>query len=222
MRLLLVEDDPMIGKSVQTWLKGQGYAVDWVLDGVAAELSARDTAYDLVLLDLGLPRKDGLQVLDALRANHRDMPVLVLTARDAVKDRVRSLDAGADDYLVKPFDLDELAARVRALLRRRSGRTEPVIEHGDLKVDPASREVSLAGSPVSLSGREYALLLALLESAGIPQSRAQLEEKVYGWGEEVESNAIEVHVHALRRKLGTDLIRTVRGVGYLVPREAPR
>jgi two-component system response regulator QseB len=222
LRLLLVEDDPMIGKSVQTWLKGQGYAVDWVRDGVAAELSARDTAYDLVLLDLGLPRKDGQQVLAGLRANHRDMPVLVLTARDAIKDRVRSLDAGADDYLVKPFDLDELAARVRALLRRRAGRTEPVIEYGDLKVDPASREVSVAGAPVSLSGREYALLLALLESTGMPQSRAQLEEKVYGWGEEVESNAIEVHVHALRRKLGADLIRTVRGVGYLVPRESSR
>lgn len=220
MRLLLVEDDPMIGKSVQTWLKGQGYAVDWVRDGVAAELSARDTEYDLVLLDLGLPRRDGQDVLAALRAQHRDMPVLVLTARDAVRDRVRSLDSGADDYLVKPFDLDELSARVRALLRRRSGRSEPVIEHGELRVDPVSRAVTIGGAAIALTAREYALLLALLDSTGVPLSRTQLEEKVYGWGEEVESNAIEVHVHALRRKLGADLIRTVRGVGYMIARQA--
>ncbi|MEO8136663.1 MAG: response regulator [Betaproteobacteria bacterium] len=216
MRLLLVEDDPMIGKSVQTWLKGQGYAVDWVRDGVAAELSVRDTAYDLVLLDLGLPRKSGHDVLTNLRASRHDVPVLVITARDAVPDRVKSLDAGADDYLVKPFDLDELSARVRALLRRQAGRSQPAIEHGPLRIDPSTRQVTFEGVAVNLSPREFALLLTLVESAGVPLSRAQLEEKVYGWGEEVESNAIEVHIHALRRKLGADLIRTVRGVGYLV------
>jgi len=214
--LLLVEDDPMIGKSVQTWLNGQGYAVDWARDGVAAELSVRDTAYDLVLLDLGLPRKSGHDVLANLRAGHHDVPVLVITARDAVSDRVKSLDAGADDYLVKPFDLDELSARVRALLRRQAGRSQPAIDHGQLRIDPSTRQVTFEGAAVNLSPREFALLLTLVESAGVPLSRAQLEEKVYGWGEEVESNAIEVHIHALRRKLGADLIRTVRGVGYLV------
>ncbi|MEO8039225.1 MAG: response regulator [Betaproteobacteria bacterium] len=216
MRLLLVEDDPMIGKSVQAWLKGQGYAVDWVRDGVAAELSVRDAPYDLVLLDLGLPRQSGHAVLTRLRAGHHDVPVLVITARDAVPDRVQSLDAGADDYLVKPFDLDELSARVRALLRRQAGRAEPAIEHGPLRIDPSTRQVSVDDVPVNLAPREFALLLTLVESAGVPLSRAQLEEKVYGWGEEVESNAIEVHIHALRRKLGAELIRTVRGVGYLV------
>ncbi len=216
MRLLLVEDDPMIGKSVQAWLKGQGYAVDWVRDGVAAELSVRDAPYDLVLLDLGLPRQSGHAVLTRLRAGHDDVPVLVITARDAVPDRVKSLDAGADDYLVKPFDLDELSARVRALLRRQAGRAEPAIEHGPLRIDPSTRQVSMDDVPVNLAPREFALLLTLVESAGVPLSRAQLEEKVYGWGEEVESNAIEVHIHALRRKLGAELIRTVRGVGYLV------
>lgn len=218
MRLLLVEDDPMIGKSVHAWLKGQGYAVDWVRDGIAAETTLQGTPYDLVLLDLGLPRKAGPDVLAALRARGASMPVLVLTARDAIGDRVKNLDAGADDYLVKPFDLDELSARVRALLRRQAGRTEPTIEHGPLRVDPATREVMVDGTTVSVSAREYAILLALLQSAGTPLSRGQLEEKVYGWGEEVESNAIEVHIHALRRKLGPDLIRTVRGVGYLIPR----
>lgn len=218
LRLLLVEDDPMIGKSVHAWLKGQGYAVDWVRDGIAAETTLQGTSYDLVLLDLGLPRKAGPDVLSALRARGASVPVLVLTARDAIADRVKNLDAGADDYLVKPFDLDELSARVRALLRRKAGRAEAAIEHGPLRVDPATREVTIDGATVNLSAREYTVLLSLLQSAGTPLSRAQLEEKVYGWGEEVESNAIEVHVHALRRKLGADLIRTVRGVGYLIAR----
>lgn len=217
MRLLLVEDDPMIGKSVQQGLKQDGYTVDWVRDGQSAELALDNGIYDLVLLDLGLPRKSGLEVLADLRRRKNRIPVLILTARDAVADRVGGLDAGADDYLVKPFDLDELAARVRALLRRRAGRAEPVIEHGGLVMNPATHEVFLDGRPVPLSAREFALLHALLERPGAPLSRAQLEERLYGWDEEIESNAVEVYIHSLRRKLGAELIRNVRGVGYLVP-----
>lgn len=219
MRLLLAEDDPMIGKSVQLGLKREGYAVDWVQDGIAAELALAHDVYELVLLDLGLPRKDGLAVLSNLRAKKNSLPVLILTARDAVADRVKGLDAGADDYLIKPFDLDELTARIRALVRRRGGRAEPVIEHGGLRVNPVSHEVTLNGAPVSLSAREFALLSALLERPGTPLSRKQLEDRIYGWGEEVESNAVEVHIHALRRKLGPDWIRNVRGVGYLLPQQ---
>jgi two-component system, OmpR family, response regulator QseB len=217
MRLLLVEDDPMIGKSVQQGLKQDGYTVDWVRDGQAAELALANEVYSLLLLDLGLPRKGGLEVLAGLRRAANVMPALILTARDAVTDRVKGLDAGADDYLVKPFDLDELAARVRALLRRQTGRAEPVIEFGGLTVDPATREVTADGNPVALSAREFALLRALLERPGVPQSRAQLEDRLYGWGEEIESNAVEVYIHALRRKLGVDRIKNIRGVGYLVP-----
>ena len=218
MRLLLVEDDPMIGKSIHQALRQDGYSVDWVRDGQSAEAAAAQTPYDLVLLDLGLPRKGGLDVLAELRRRRNPVPVLVLTARDAVADRVKGLDTGADDYLVKPFDLDELGARIRALLRRQAGRAEPVVEHGPLTLDPASHEVLLNGAPVSLTAREFALLRALLAQPGAPLSRAQLEERIYGWGEEVESNAVEVHIHALRRKLGADWIRNVRGVGYMVPR----
>jgi two-component system response regulator QseB len=221
MRLLLAEDDPMIGKSVQIGLRREGYAVDWVRDGVAAELALAEDLYDLLLLDLGLPRKNGLDVLQALRAKKNPLPVLILTARDAVADRVKGLDAGADDYLVKPFDLDELIARVRALLRRRGGRAAPVIEHGALRVDPASHAVSLNGVPVALSAREFALLSALLERPGAPLSRKQLEDRIYGWGEEVESNTVEVYIHALRRKLGPEWILNVRGVGYLLPQDPP-
>ena len=217
MRLLLAEDDPMIGKSVQIGLKKESYAVDWVRDGIAAELALANDVYDVLLLDLGLPRKNGLDVLAGLRAKKKDIPVLILTARDAVADRVKGLDGGADDYLVKPFDLDELTARVRALLRRRGGRASPIIEHGALKVDPVSPEVSLNGQPVALSAREFALLSALLERPGVPLSRKQLEDRIYGWGEEVESNAVEVYIHALRRKLGSEWIKNVRGVGYLMP-----
>lgn len=217
MRLLLAEDDPMIGKSVQIGLKKESYAVDWVRDGIAAELALANDVYDLLLLDLGLPRKNGLDVLAGLRSKKKDIPVLILTARDAVADRVKGLDGGADDYLVKPFDLDELTARVRALLRRRGGRASPLIEHGALRVDPVSHEVSLSGQPVALSAREFALLSALLERPGVPLSRKQLEDRIYGWGEEVESNAVEVYIHALRRKLGPEWIKNVRGVGYLMP-----
>jgi two-component system response regulator QseB len=216
MRLLLVEDDSMIGESVQKGLRQDGFTVDWVRDGQAAELAWRTTEYDLMLLDLGLPRKDGLDVLKSARHSGNSIPVLILTARDAVRDRVRGLDAGADDYLVKPFDLDELAARIRALLRRRSGRADPVIEYGSLELNPAKREARLAGDVLKLSAREFALLEALLDRPGAVLSRAQLEERIYGWGEEVESNAVEVHIHSLRKKLGADFIKNVRGVGYKV------
>lgn len=218
MRILLVEDDPMIGKSVQQGLRQGGYSVDWARDGQAAILALGAETYDLVLLDLGLPRKSGLEVLADLRRKKNPIPVLILTARDTVSERIAGLDGGADDYLVKPFDLDELSARVRALLRRKSGRTEPAIEHGQLILNPASHEVFLNGSPIALSAREFSLLLTLLQHPGEPQSRAQLEARLYGWGEEIESNAVEVYIHALRQKLGTEMIRNVRGVGYLVPK----
>ncbi len=219
VRILLVEDDTMIGKSVQTGLKQENYAVDWVRDGVAAELSLANDTYELLLLDLGLPRKSGLEILKSLRAKKNAIPVLILTARDAVADRVKGLDAGADDYLVKPFDLDELSARIRALTRRQGGRAEPLIEHGALTLNPVSHEVRLNDTPVNLSAREYALLAALLERPGVPLSRSRLEESIYGWGEEVESNTVEVYIHSLRRKLGASWIVNVRGVGYLVPKD---
>jgi two-component system, OmpR family, response regulator QseB len=218
MRLLLAEDDRMIGAGVQQGLKQDGFAVDWVRDGRAAELALREDVHDLLLLDLGLPGKQGLEVLAAMRRRGDARPVLILTARDAVADRVAGLDAGADDYLVKPFDLTELAARVRALLRRREGRAEPVVTVGALELNPATREVRVHGEPVALSAREYALLAALVARPGAILSRAQLEEKLYGWSEEIESNAVDVHLSALRRKLGPDAIRNVRGVGWMIAR----
>ncbi|MCC7041632.1 MAG: response regulator transcription factor [Burkholderiales bacterium] len=220
MRILLVEDDPMIGRSVETALAQDGYTVDWVRDGAAGRL-ALDTAndaYGLVLLDLGLPRKSGLDLLKEVRRAGNKVRVLVITARDAVADRVAGLDAGADDYLVKPFSLDELAARMRALLRRDIAREDNVLRYGDLALDPTTRLVTRKGEPVDLSVREFALLAALLERPGTALSKTQLEEKLYGWGEEVESNAVEVHVHNLRKKLGATAIRTIRGVGYVVAR----
>jgi len=216
MRLLLVEDDRMIGESVQKGLRQDGFSVDWVQDGRSAELALETERYDCVLLDLGLPKKDGLDVLRGLRARRDAVPVVVITARDAVPERIRGLDAGADDYLVKPFDLDELAARVRAVVRRRDGRAEPVLEHLGLVLRPATHEASYDGRPLMLSQREFAVLEALLARPGAILSRAQLEERIYGWGEEVESNAVEVFIHGLRKKLGADYIRTVRGAGYMV------
>lgn len=208
----------MIGQSVQRGLRQDGYAVDWVLDGQSAESAIALAPYDLVLLDLGLPRKDGLSLLEQLRRSQNAVPVLVMTARDAVADRIKGLDAGADDYLVKPFDLDELSARVRALLRRQAGRANSQIDLGSLVIDPLTHEVRLDGKPVTLSAREFALLHGLAEQAGKPLSRKQLEEKLYGWGDEIESNAIEVHIHNLRRKLGPEWIKNLRGVGWMVPK----
>jgi two-component system response regulator QseB len=219
VRLLLVEDDAMIGESVVAGLAADGHAVDWVRDGHSAELSIGTNPYALVLLDLGLPQQDGLSVLKGVRARKLDVPVLIITARDTVRDRIAGLDAGADDYLVKPFDLDELSARVRALLRRASGRAVPLIEHGALTLNPATHEVRLHGRAIEVSAREYALLEALAERPGGVVSRAQLEEKLYGWNESVGSNAVEVHIHNLRRKLGEDAIRNVRGLGYRLAAE---
>jgi len=214
MRILLVEDDRMIAEGVRKALRADGFAVDWVQDGDAALTALGGEAYDLLLLDLGLPKRDGIDVLRTLRARGQSLPVLIVTARDAVADRVKGLDAGADDYLVKPFDLDELGARMRALIRRQAGRSESLIRHGALTLDPASHQVTLDGAPVALSAREFALLQALLARPGAVLSKSQLEEKMYGWGEEIGSNAVEVHIHALRRKLDPAVIRTVRGLGY--------
>ena len=218
MRLLLVEDDTMIGEAVLDLLRAEHYAVDWVKDGELAETALRAQTYDLLLLDLGLPRRDGLTVLRALRARKDRMPVLIATARDAVQQRVEGLDAGADDYVLKPYDLDELLARIRALLRRAAGRAEPVYEHKGVTINPASREVTVDGLPVVLSAREWDVLEPLLARPGLVLSRAQLEEKLYSWKDEISSNAVEVYIHGLRKKLGADLIRNVRGVGYMVPK----
>lgn len=219
MRILLVEDDAMIGKAVLDVLRSDHYAVDWVRDGAAADAALVAERYDLVLLDLGLPKADGLAVLRALRARRDAVPVLVATARDAVGDRVAGLDAGADDYIVKPYDTDELLARVRALLRRSAARGEPLISHKGVALNPATREASLNGEALSLTPREWALLEPMLQRPGVVFSKAQLEQKLYSWKDDVSSNAVEVYVHGLRRKLGADFIHTVRGLGYVVPRD---
>ena len=216
MRLLLAEDDTMIGEAIRAGLRKDGFTVDWVHDGEAAETALRTEPFDLLLLDLGLPRKGGLGVLSTLRERDDTLPVIILTARDAVFDRVQGLDAGADDYLVKPFDLDELAARIRALLRRKSGRGAPAVEHLGVVLDPAAHTVLRDGEDIAVSPKEFALLQLLMERPGTILSRARIEQRLYGWGQEVESNAVEVHVHGLRRKLGADYILTVRGVGYRV------
>jgi DNA-binding response OmpR family regulator len=218
MRILLVEDDPQLGDGLMVGLRQAGFAVDWVRDGHAADLALSTETFDLVVLDLGLPRLSGMEVLKRARDRGRTAPVLILTARDATGDKVAGLDAGADDYLVKPVDLDELTARIRALTRRSAGRAAPLLTHGDLALDPAAHSVTLAGQPVELASREFALLQMLLESAGRVLTRSQLEQSLYGWGDEPDSNALEVHIHHLRRKLGSELIRTLRGVGYTIPK----
>ncbi len=218
MRLLLVEDDPMIGEAVRDLLRAERYAVDWATDGDMADAALSTQAYDLVLLDLGLPRRDGLAVLRDLRARKDRTPVLIATARDGVAQRVQGLDAGADDYVLKPYDLEELLARIRALLRRAAGRAEPVYEHQGVSVTPATREVRVQGRPVALSAREWAVLEALIARPGTVLSRQQLEDKLYGWGGEISSNAVEVYIHGLRKKLGAHLVLNVRGLGYMVPR----
>ncbi|OIR12464.1 transcriptional regulatory protein QseB [mine drainage metagenome] len=216
MRLLLVEDDAMIGESISEALTNENYAVDWVRDGKSAELALANGVYDLLLLDLGLPKKLGLQVLKEYRQRNGILPVLIITARDAMADKVGGLDAGADDYLVKPFDLDELFARVRALLRRHTGRAQPIIKYGAITLNPASREVHLGDELLSFSAHEFSLLLTLLDPPERVLSLAELEEKLYSWDHEVASNTVEVLIHRLRKKIGTDFIRNVRGVGYKV------
>ncbi len=216
MRILLVEDDPMVGDAVRKGLANAGFTVDWVRDGRAAELALEANQYAAGVLDLGLPRRDGMEVLRELRKRENPLPVIVVTARDAVGDRIAGLNAGADDYLTKPFDLDELIARIRALMRRNAGRAQSLMQCGSLTLDPEKREARIDGELLPLSARELALLEILIEKPGVVLSREALEERLFGWGEEPSSNALEVHLHNLRRKLGSDRIRNVRGVGYKV------
>ncbi len=218
MRILLVEDDPQLGDGLTIGLRQAGFAVDWVKDGNSADHALQSETFDLLVLDLGLPRLSGMEVLRRARGRRQTLPVLILTARDATGDKVSGLDGGADDYLVKPVDLDELAARIRALTRRSAGRAAPLLTHGDLTLDPAAHSVTLAGAPVDLSSREFSLLQLLLENVGRVLTRSHLEQSLYGWRDEPDSNALEVHIHHLRKKLGSELIRTLRGVGYTIPR----
>ncbi len=216
MRILLVEDDSLLGDGLRAGLALEGYGVDWARDGEAARLALLAEDYDACVLDLGLPRRDGLSVLKELRARGKTTPVLILTARDTTADKVAGLDAGADDYLLKPFELPELQARLRALLRRASGMAAPLLQHAGLSLDPVARRVSLAEAPVALSAREYALLHDFMTHIGHIRSRQELEGSLYAWGEEVESNTVEVYIHHLRKKIGAEMIRTVRGLGYVM------
>lgn len=218
MRILLVEDDPLLGDGLTVGLRQSGFAVDWLKDGHSADLALQSEHFDLLVLDLGLPQMSGMTVLQRARSRGNTMPVLVLTARDATGDKIAGLDAGADDYLVKPIDLDELSARIRALLRRSAGRAAPMLSVGPIMLDPAAHRVTLAGELVELAGREFALLQLLLENAGRVLTRSQIEQSLYGWRDEPDSNALEVHIHHLRKKLGSDRIRTLRGVGYMIPK----
>lgn len=219
MRILLAEDDALLGDGLRAGLRQRGFQVDWVRSGDVAEQELRAEPYAAAVLDLGLPGKDGMDVLAAIRRAGVKLPILVLTARDAVPDRIRGLDSGADDYVVKPIDLDELAARLRALVRRAHGQTQECLAAQDIVLDPAARTVTKGGTPVALSGREFDLLQTFLLNAGRVLTRDQLEQHLYSWGQEVDSNAVEVHVHNLRRKLGPTLIHTVRGVGYMLAKD---
>jgi DNA-binding response OmpR family regulator len=219
MRVLVVEDNALLGDGIQAGLRQQGFSVDWVRDGVAASLAIDSESYAAIVLDLGLPRRSGLEVLKALRSANNPVPVLILTARDAIEDRIAGLDAGGDDYLVKPFDLGELAARLRALIRRAGGQPSAVLSVGALSLDPASRTVVFRNQPVSLSAREFDLLHVLMNNAGRVLSRNQLVSALYAWGEEIESNALDVHLHHLRKKLSPDIVQTLRGVGYMLAKE---
>lgn len=214
----MVEDDVLLGDALQSGLAQASYAVDWVRDGIQANLALSNETYAAVILDLGLPKRSGLEVLKQLRLSQKQLPVLILTARDTVQDRIQGLDAGADDYLIKPFDMGELSARLRALLRRSHGFSQPSLSIGAVELNPAAHTVTYQGQLVELSGKEFTVLQTLMLAAGRVLSRAQLEESLYAWGQEVESNTVEVHIHHLRRKLYPELIQTIRGVGYLLPR----
>lgn len=216
MRVLLVEDDELLGDGLRTGLVQYGYATDWLKDGLSADQALKTENFDLVVLDLGLPKMPGITVLQNLRARGLTMPVLILTARESIEDRVKGLDSGADDYLTKPFDLDELCARLRALQRRFSSRADPLIVHGDITLDPAAHSVTFKGEVMNVSRREFALLHKLLENAGRVLSREHLTQSLYGWGEDVDSNALEVHIHNLRKKFGQRFIHTIRGIGYMI------
>jgi two-component system response regulator QseB len=218
MRILLVEDDELLGEGTRKGLIQDGYTVDWVKDGALADQALKTEKFDLVVLDLGLPKMPGISVLQFMRDRGDTTPVLILTARESIEERVKGLDTGADDYLTKPFDLYELLARLRALQRRFASRAAPLLIHGEISLDPASHTVSYKGEPISLSRREFALLHVLLENAGRVLSREHLTQSLYGWGEEVDSNALEVHVHNLRKRFGQEFIRTVRGIGYTIER----